>query len=648
MADGSFKIELEGDVFEELKRLSKQFEQLNSKVDKIEENAKSSFKSISQSLKNIDVVAVTQGIENLKNTLEAVNEPGMSFESNMADLSAITGITGDQLDELGQKARENAKTFGGDAASSVETYKLLLSQLGPDLAQTPEVLGSMADSVSILSKTMGGDTTAAVEVLTTAMNQYGVSIDDPIKAQEELNRMMNAMSAGAKEGSAELPQLKAAIQNVGGDARSSGLSFEEMVSSIEALDKAGKKGAEGGVALRNTLASLNQGRFLPKDVQEELSNAGINLQKLSDKSLSFTDRLRALKPIQNDAALLSKLFGKENKLAAEALINSVDAQDKMTAAITNTNTAQEQANVIMETGAEKMARTKAMIDDWKISLYNATGSLMPFIELGFSALQGISTIVPALRVAGKAVNFLASSQNRMIMVQKLGAVWTKAVTAAQWLWNAAMSANPIGLIVIAIGALIAAIVAVIKYYDKWGAALTLVLGPLGLIINLIMAFKKNWDYIKKSFSEGGILAGIKAIGQTIIKAILEPFKQVWSLAKSLVGMGDKSVIGNVFRDGVVATKGNLGSLTPTDKIEALKSKRAEKYGDMPFGKQKKDDRKGAGFSSAEKKEITTNIENLVRIVNISVPELKQSETEIRRYIEEALVSAVRDFEVAIS
>jgi len=40
----------------------------------------------------------------------------------------------------------------------------------------------------------------------------------------------------------------------------------------------------------------------------------------------------------------------------------------------------------------------------------------------------------------------------------------KVITAAQWLWNAAMDANPIGAIVIAITALIAGVVALTKYF----------------------------------------------------------------------------------------------------------------------------------------------------------------------------------------
>ena len=92
---------------------------------------------------------------------------------------------------------------------------------------------------------MGGDGVAAAEVLTTAMNQYGVSLDDPIKASEEMARMMNVMAAAGQEGSAELPAIKVALEQCGMAAKAANVSFEETNAAIQVLDKAGKKGFGG-------------------------------------------------------------------------------------------------------------------------------------------------------------------------------------------------------------------------------------------------------------------------------------------------------------------------------------------------------------------------------------------------------------------
>ena len=54
----------------------------------------------------------------------------------------------------------------------------------------------MGNCIATTSKLMGGDGVAAAEVLTTAMNQYGISLDDPMKASAEMARMMNVMAGG--------------------------------------------------------------------------------------------------------------------------------------------------------------------------------------------------------------------------------------------------------------------------------------------------------------------------------------------------------------------------------------------------------------------------------------------------------------------
>ena len=63
----------------------------------------------------------------------------------MHDLSAVAGLTGDGLKEIETFARESAKAFGTDAGVAVESYKLLLSQLTPELGKYPEALSAMGD-----------------------------------------------------------------------------------------------------------------------------------------------------------------------------------------------------------------------------------------------------------------------------------------------------------------------------------------------------------------------------------------------------------------------------------------------------------------------------------------------------------------------
>lgn len=337
---------------------------------------------------------ISEYIENASNAMSSLVQSGIDLDSQMHDLSAIAGVTGKTLDKIEGYARDSAKAFGIDASQAVEGYKLLLSQLSPELGKYPDALQAMGNSIATTSKLMGGDGVAAAEVLTTAMNQYGVSLDDPIKASEEMARMMNVMAAAGQEGSAELPAIKVALEQCGMAAKAANVSFEETNAAIQVLDKAGKKGSEAGVALRNTLTILGQGRFMPKDTLEALEAAGIDVIRLADTSLTLKERLDMLAPVMNDAALFSKLFGMENSNAARALVQSRDELARLTEAITGTESAEEQAAIIMDSYAERQARVIQQFEDIKISLFQLTGDFPLWSGVIAQALIPLAQLTP--------------------------------------------------------------------------------------------------------------------------------------------------------------------------------------------------------------------------------------------------------------
>ena len=387
---------------------------------------------------------VSSYTEKFNSALGGLSEGGIALDSQMHDLSAVAGVTGDTLKEIESYARSSAKAFGTDAGVAVEGYKLLLSQLTPELAKCPEALQKMGTSIQTTSKLMGNDGTAAAEVLTTAMNQYGVSLDDPIAASEKMAEMMNVMAAAGQAGSAELPAIKVALEQCGMAAKSANVSFEETNAAIQVLDKAGKKGSEGGVALRNTLAILGQGRFLPKDTQKELAAAGLDVLKLADTSLSLKDRLEMLKPIMGDAALFSKLFGMENANAARALVQGTEQLGELTEAISGTKSAEEQAAIVMDSYAERRARINQQFEDLKISLFQLTGDFSLWFGTLTSALVPVSQLVPLLMglwkgmLAIKGLNWAAmwgGIKNAMYATRLQTAFMNKELLTGQFVSN---------------------------------------------------------------------------------------------------------------------------------------------------------------------------------------------------------------------
>lgn len=372
----------------------------SAKVD----GAQNSIGKLTTVLAGIDLVK--NALSGLQQATDAFSVSGIALDRNMHDLSAVAGVTGDSLKQIESFARQSAKTFGTDASVAVEGYKLLLSQLSPELGKYPEALRAMGDNIQITSKLMGGDGVAAAQVLTTAMNQYGVSLEDPMAASEEMARMMNVMAAAGQAGSAELPAISAALQQCGMAAKAANVSFEETNAAIQVLDKAGKKASEGGVALRNVLGQLSKGRFVEKQAAEELQKAGIDVVALGDNSKSLKERLEMLKPMLNDSALLSKFFGVENANAARALIQGTEALDGFTQAVTGTNSATDQAAIIMQSYAERQAVVNQKIEDFKISVFQATGDTTLWAGAIMGLLTPLAQLMPLLLGVGKLMMWI--------------------------------------------------------------------------------------------------------------------------------------------------------------------------------------------------------------------------------------------------
>lgn len=385
---------------------------------------------------NVAVFGVlSENVDRAAAALTNLNKPGIALNSSLSDLSALTGLVGDDLKQIETYAREAATTFGVDAAAAVESYKMVLGQLSPELAKSPLALKIMGEHIATLSKLMGGDATSAAEALNTAMNQYGVDLSNPIEASRIMGEMMHVMAAASQEGSAEVPQIKAALEQAGMAAKSAGVSFEETNAAIQVLDKAGKKASEGGVALRNVMATLAQGRFLPKQVQEELKRAHIDVGKLTDKSFSLSERLRSLQPIMSDSALLSKLFGKENANAANALIGNIDLMDGYTRAITGTTSATDQASIVMQSYAERQARMRQRIEDVKVSLFETTGSLGLWTSVVAEAILPIAQLTPIITLLA------ASTRALIVQFVAFGTVLRAQAFPAflGWLFNARLT-----------------------------------------------------------------------------------------------------------------------------------------------------------------------------------------------------------------
>lgn len=480
--------------------------------------------SIGRQIKALNFNAVVQQINGVADGLNSLATPGAALSNNLYELQAMTGVAGAKLQEIEGYARDASKEFGTSAVDNIESYKLILSQLDPVIAKTPVALKAMGESVAVTSKLLAGDSVAATELLTTAMNQYGVSTEDPIQASKVMAQMMNVMASAAQAGSAELPQIKSALEQAGMAASAAGVSFEETNAAIQVLDKAGKKGSEGGVALRNVLATLGEGRFLPKEVTEELKKAGVNIAKMGDQSIPLQQRLATLTPILKDGALVTKLFGKENSNAALALLQNQDLLKEYTDAVTGTSAATEQAAIIMESPAEKAARLQAQVDDLKISIFNGTDGWLGYAGVLGDTTQDLTNLWPAVGMVSKVlgINTIATALQASASDIASGATSRWAVIQAAF--NTTLWASPITWVVAAIAALVAGAIYAYNHFEKFRgfiwAAWEAIKGFGQILYDLTVGHIVN------------LVKGIGGIGTALVELFSGNFTEVADAAKN--------------------------------------------------------------------------------------------------------------------
>lgn len=305
---------------------------------------------------------IAQGIDNFVETAKV-------FEQSMADLSAITGATGKDLEYLSDAAKEFGVTTTLSASQAAEAFKLVASAK-PDLLDNLDALKKVTEQTIILSEASGLDLASSAMAAGEALNQYGAGA-------EQAARFVNVLAAGSKYGASEIADTAAALSNVGVVAKNAGLSFEETNASLQILAQGGIKATKAGTGLRTVLLKLEtqtNDQFKPSVVG--VSQAFENLSKA-----------------QLSATAQAKLYGTEGITVAQILTDNAAKLDTMTKKLTGTKVATEQARVRTNTFAGKIKELQSAYEGLTLTINDSNGPLKTFVEFITRGIRGTSDFI---------------------------------------------------------------------------------------------------------------------------------------------------------------------------------------------------------------------------------------------------------------
>jgi TP901 family phage tail tape measure protein len=490
----------------------------------------------------------------------AVNS-AIKFEDKMADVAKTTGLSTSESEAYGKAILDMSKNTRtsisalqdiGIVAGTIGVAKDELVAftkagnefaiaLGSDFGSTEEAVTQVAKLKNLFKETRDIDIATSMTKAGSAINE----VSNMAGSADNINNFMLRIGA--------LPDaMKPTIQQsaaLGGFLEDAGLSAEIAAGGFSNLILVAGKNMTGFAnQMGMTVESAN--KLYQTDPTQFAVKFSKSLSKLKPRELAMT--LEQLKVGSQESIKVVGALGSGYEKLGKVMNASNDAFTKGTSI-------SDEAAKKNETMAGKLAMAQNNIQTLSIVIGTQLAPILSqlisyvtpiitsfttwiaenpkltktiaFLGLG---LLGLSAIIKGVTV----VSTIAGSAMKLYgYYQKTMAGETGLATAAQWALNAAMTANPIGIIIVAIAAMVALIIGAIAYWEDWGAAILLMTGPIGWIINLFMSLRKHWDSIVEAFSSGGIIQGFKRLGAVILDSVLYPVQQLLGMLAKIPGVG---------------------------------------------------------------------------------------------------------------
>lgn len=438
----------------------------------------------------------------------------IKLQANEGNVLSVARRTSEQLDNITRKATlVRSRLQAAFSFSSLKTS--LMSLPGMDFLMNPYTLasagiaaissiGAQAEQTSVAFKTLVGNETAAAKMLGDIYNFAAKTPFEPLDLENNAKMMLGF-----------------------------GVSTQKVVPYLKQLGDIamGDKEKLGGLSLVfGQVASA--GKMQGQDLMQFI-NAGFNplkeLQKMTGKTYAELQDMMSKGRIGFDAVAAAIAHATSEGGAFNGM------SDKLSQIVSG------KFSTMM--GNIRQAAI-SMFDSIKpvvLGLMDIVGALVPPIA---SALQFLLSIVGGVigffmkwkteiayvavvaGVGAIAFNAQAIALWGLVGVMKVVAAVTKVWEGVQWLLNIAMNANPIGLVITAIAALVAGVV---YCWNKFAGFRAFLLTMWSVIKGLGNIIK---DYLIDRFKT--FLSGIGKVGQALAKLFNGDFSGAWSSAVGAV------------------------------------------------------------------------------------------------------------------
>lgn len=459
------------------------------------EEANDGFTVMKGALANLVSAGIQKAIEGLKNLVSASYEAWQSYDEGADTIIAATGATGEAADELIGVYENVAKNVRG----SFEDIGTAVGEVNARFGSTGGELQTLSEKFLKFADINGMDVKTAIDNTQSALAAFGLGAEDAGNLIDVLNKAGQDTGVSLDTLTQQLVANAPALQEMG-------MNASDSAFFIANLSKNGVEASSVMAGMKKALATAaKEGKPMSeamKEIEASIKDASSTTDAITIATELFGAKAGpAIATAVRDGKLSFEEFGTtltDFQGNVETTYDAMqDGPDKVALAMQNLKL--EAAKVFDAFLQEHGPQIEEMVN-------NFTENILPKVTEVLSAiLDGVNWFIDNLptltgllasAAAGLAAYFAYTTA---IKVMKEGwmalEIVQKAVTAAQWLMNAAMNANPIGIII----GLVAALVAAFIYF--WNTSEEFRQFWIDLWENIKEAVSEAWEAITKWFSE---------------------------------------------------------------------------------------------------------------------------------------------------
>ncbi len=302
---------------------------------------------------------------------------GSDFEAGMSEVQAVSGASGEALEQLKEKAKEmGAKTkFSATESAEAMNYMAMAGW------KTEDMLGSI-EGIMNLAAASGEDLASTSDIVTDAMTAFGLAADGTSKVMENgvLKDIPNAthfadiLAAASSNANTNVGLMGETFKYVAPLAGSLGYSAEDTATAIGLMANAGIKGSQAGTALRSIMTRLAKPT---KESQAAMDALGLSITDSSGKMKPLSeivgDMREGFSGLTEDekASYAAMLGGQEAMSGLLAIVNASDKDfEKLSGAINDCNgSAAEMAEIMQDNLQGQITILQSGLEGLGVSLY---------------------------------------------------------------------------------------------------------------------------------------------------------------------------------------------------------------------------------------------------------------------------------------